>query len=61
MEKNLYFIKEGEIEIVEEKSKMKFNKLKQNKTFGFYQFFTDFPPKTSAISIGFSQIYTISR
>ncbi|CAK69385.1 unnamed protein product (macronuclear) [Paramecium tetraurelia] len=61
MEKNLYFIKEGEIEIVEERSKMKFNKLQQNQTFGFYQFFTDFPPKTSAISTGFSKVYTISR
>ncbi|CAD8113127.1 unnamed protein product [Paramecium sonneborni] len=61
MEKNLYFIKEGEIEIIEEKSKMKFNNLKQNQTFGVYQFFTDFPPKTSAVSSGFSKIYTISR
>ncbi|CAD8127668.1 unnamed protein product [Paramecium sonneborni] len=61
MEKNLYFIKEGEIEIIEEKSKMKFNNLKQNQTFGIYQFFTDFPPKTSALSNGFSKVYTISR
>ncbi|CAD8178590.1 unnamed protein product [Paramecium pentaurelia] len=60
-DKNLYFIKEGEVDIVDEQSKMKFSELQQNQPFGIYQFFTNFPPKTSAVSVGFSNIYKISR
>ncbi|CAK78550.1 unnamed protein product (macronuclear) [Paramecium tetraurelia] len=59
--KNLYFIKEGEVDIIDESSKMKFTKLQLNQPFGIYQFFTNFPPKSSAISVGFSNIYKISR
>ncbi|CAD8095084.1 unnamed protein product [Paramecium sonneborni] len=60
-DKNLYYIKEGEVDIIDEQTKMKFNRLKLNQPFGIYQFFTNFPPKTSAISVGFSNIYKISR
>ncbi|CAD8088587.1 unnamed protein product [Paramecium primaurelia] len=60
-DKNLYFIIEGEVDIQDDQSKKKFSKLIQHQQFGIYQFFTDFPPKTSAVSIGFSNIYRISR
>ncbi|CAD8163018.1 unnamed protein product [Paramecium octaurelia] len=60
-DKNLYFIIEGEVDIQDDQSKMKFSKLLQHQQFGIYQFFTDFPPKTSAVSVGFSNIYRISR
>ncbi|CAD8082199.1 unnamed protein product [Paramecium sonneborni] len=60
-DKNLYFIIEGEVDIQDDQSKMKFSKLIQHQQFGIFQFFTDFPPKTSALSIGFSNIYRISR
>ncbi|CAD8100007.1 unnamed protein product [Paramecium sonneborni] len=58
---NLYFIKEGEVDIIDEQSKMKFTRQNLNQPFGIYQFFTNFPPKTSALSVGFTNIYKISR
>ncbi|CAD8093346.1 unnamed protein product [Paramecium sonneborni] len=60
-DKNLYFIIEGEVDIQDDQSKRKFSTLIQHQQFGIFQFFTDFPPKTSAVSIGFSNIYRISR
>ncbi|CAK88862.1 unnamed protein product (macronuclear) [Paramecium tetraurelia] len=61
IDNNLYYIKEGQIQITEEKSGKVLQVIKSTNTFGEYQFFTGLSTKTSAQSIGFSEIYQIKR
>ncbi|CAD8082195.1 unnamed protein product [Paramecium sonneborni] len=61
IDNNLYYIKEGQIQITEEKSGKVLQIIKSSSTFGEYQFFTGLSTKTCAQSIGFSEIYQIKR
>ncbi|CAK71433.1 unnamed protein product (macronuclear) [Paramecium tetraurelia] len=60
-DKSLYFIKEGEVQIVEEQSLKIIKVLKAGETFGEYQFFTGQTTKESIISVGFTQLFKIDR
>ncbi|CAD8071425.1 unnamed protein product [Paramecium sonneborni] len=59
--KNLYFIKEGEVQIIEEQSQKIIKVLKAGETFGEFQFFTGQNIKESIISVGFTQLFKIDR
>ncbi|CAD8088590.1 unnamed protein product [Paramecium primaurelia] len=61
IDNNLYYIKEGQIQITEEKSGKVLQIIKSTNTFGEYQFFTGLSTKTCAQSIGFSEVYQIKR
>ncbi|CAD8054958.1 unnamed protein product [Paramecium primaurelia] len=60
-DKNLYFISEGEVQILEEQSQKIIRRLKAGDVFGEFQFFTGQNPKESTISVGFTQLYRIDR
>ncbi|CAD8065662.1 unnamed protein product [Paramecium sonneborni] len=60
-DKYLYFIKEGEVQIIEEQSQKIINVLKAGETFGEFQFFTGQNTKESVVSVGFSQLFKIDR
>ncbi|CAK71158.1 unnamed protein product (macronuclear) [Paramecium tetraurelia] len=57
----LYYIDEGEIDLIEENSKKVLATFKKGETFGEYQFFTGLQPKFSALSVGFCSLYQIKR
>ncbi|CAD8051799.1 unnamed protein product [Paramecium primaurelia] len=60
-DKNLYFISEGEVQILEEQSQKIIKRLKAGDVFGEFQFFTGQNTKESTISVGFTQLYRIDR
>ncbi|CAD8049826.1 unnamed protein product [Paramecium sonneborni] len=60
-DQNLYYIDEGQIDLIEENSKKVIATLKKGETLGEYQFFTGLQPKCSALSLGFSSLYQIKR
>ncbi|CAK62535.1 unnamed protein product (macronuclear) [Paramecium tetraurelia] len=60
-DKNLYFISEGEVQILEEQSQKIIKRLKAGDVFGEFQFFTGQNTKESTISVGFTQLYKIDR
>ncbi|CAD8153971.1 unnamed protein product [Paramecium octaurelia] len=60
-DKYLYFIKEGEVQIVEEQSQKIVKILKSGETFGEFQFFTGQNTRESIKSVGFTQLYKIDR
>ncbi|CAD8055724.1 unnamed protein product [Paramecium primaurelia] len=60
-DKCLYFIKEGEVQIVEEQSQKIIKVFKAGETFGEYQFFTGQNTKESIMSVGFTQLFKIDR
>ncbi|CAD8156588.1 unnamed protein product [Paramecium pentaurelia] len=57
----LYFIKEGEVQVVEEQSQKIIKILKAGETFGEFQFFTGQNTRESIKSVGFTQLYKIDR
>ncbi|CAD8069519.1 unnamed protein product [Paramecium sonneborni] len=60
-DKNLYFISEGEVQILEEQSQKIIKRLKAGDVFGEFQFFTGQNTKESTMSVGFAQLYKIDR
>ncbi|CAD8053888.1 unnamed protein product [Paramecium primaurelia] len=60
-DQSLYYVDEGEIELIEENSKKVLATVKKGETLGEYQFFTGLQPKFSALSVGFSSLYQIKR
>lgn len=58
---NMYFIFQGVIHIYHETSKTKFAKLSKNFVFGEIAFFTGASRTASALSINFSEVYSLSR
>ncbi|CAD8065552.1 unnamed protein product [Paramecium sonneborni] len=60
-EDNLYFIQNGEVNLIELQTEIKLRNLKNNSYLGYYSFFTGFSPKETAISQDTSQLYRINR
>ncbi|CAD8071613.1 unnamed protein product [Paramecium sonneborni] len=60
-EDNLYFIQNGEVNLIEVQTEIKLLNLKSNQYLGYYSFFTGFSPKETAVSQDTSQLYRISR
>ncbi|KAM3138271.1 hypothetical protein pb186bvf_009547 [Paramecium bursaria] len=58
---SLYFVLQGKVFLQEENSKLVLQTAYKGDTFGHYQFFTNFNPKSTAVSDGFIQICKISR
>ncbi|KAM3132212.1 hypothetical protein pb186bvf_015672 [Paramecium bursaria] len=58
---NIYLIQEGEVQLVEQQSGMELQVLKKGDAFGEYSFFTQQATKLAAMSVGFTEIYSINR
>lgn len=60
-DKSLYFIQEGKVKILQQRSKQTVAKLEKGDYFGELSFFSDMPRSASAQSVYFTDVYYIRR